>query len=261
MEKAKEKSNKRKTISKKLRFEVFKRDSFKCQYCGATSPEVILEVDHIIPIKEGGDNSITNLITACDKCNRGKGAKLLSDDSTIKKQRKQLEEINKRRDQLEMMIKWKQELLKLEEESLESIKKIWEKKVNCKLTERGINDLKILVQKYPLNIILDAIDASVKQYLLPSQDGFTLNSIEKAFKYISKICHIKTIEKDKPYLRDLFYIRGILRNKFNNFDEPYALRLLEKAYLNGASIERLKDIAMEAYRWGEWLDEMWGLGA
>ena len=30
---------KRKTISKKTRFEVFKRDSFKCQYCGASAPE------------------------------------------------------------------------------------------------------------------------------------------------------------------------------------------------------------------------------
>lgn len=261
MDENKSNFNKRKTISKKLRFEVFKRDSFKCQYCGSTSPDVILEVDHIIPIKEGGDNDITNLITACNKCNRGKGARLLSDDSAIKKQKKQLDELNKRREQLEMMLKWKQELLKLEDKSFESIKNIWEKKTCCKLTDYGISNLKILIKKYPINIILDAIDASVKQYLLPSNDGFTRDSIEKAFKYISKICHIKTIEIEKPYLRDLFYIRGILRNKFNYLDEPYALKLLEKAYLNGISINRLKEIAMEAYRWRDWLDDMWDLGA
>lgn len=42
----------RKPISKKLRFEVFKRDGFRCAYCGKFPPAVILEVDHIEPIME-----------------------------------------------------------------------------------------------------------------------------------------------------------------------------------------------------------------
>ena len=46
--------NKRKSITKSVRFEVFKRDGFKCQYCGASAPDVILEVDHIVPVAEGG---------------------------------------------------------------------------------------------------------------------------------------------------------------------------------------------------------------
>ena len=40
------KSPKRKSISKKARFEVFKRDSFTCQYCGRTAPDVVLHLDH-----------------------------------------------------------------------------------------------------------------------------------------------------------------------------------------------------------------------
>ena len=62
----------RKPLSKKLRFEVFKRDSFSCQYCGSTPPKVILEVDHIIPVSKKGTNEIDNLITSCFDCNRGK---------------------------------------------------------------------------------------------------------------------------------------------------------------------------------------------
>jgi hypothetical protein len=62
----------RKPISKRLRFEVFKRDSFTCQYCSAKPPRVPLEVDHIIPVSKSGDNTISNLITACFDCNRGK---------------------------------------------------------------------------------------------------------------------------------------------------------------------------------------------
>jgi CRISPR/Cas system Type II protein with McrA/HNH and RuvC-like nuclease domain len=64
----------RKPLSKKARFDVFKRDNFRCQYCGQTPPVVVLEVDHITPVAEGGTNSVDNLICSCFDCNRGKGA-------------------------------------------------------------------------------------------------------------------------------------------------------------------------------------------
>lgn len=70
-------ANKRKALSKKLRFEVFKRDCFVCQYCGSHPPKSILHVDHIVPVKEGGQNDIDNLVTSCDACNLGKGARSL----------------------------------------------------------------------------------------------------------------------------------------------------------------------------------------
>ena len=60
------------SISKKIRFEVFKRDGFRCAYCGKTPPEVMLEIDHIDPKSKGGKDDINNLITACFDCNRGK---------------------------------------------------------------------------------------------------------------------------------------------------------------------------------------------
>lgn len=68
----------RRSISKKLRFEVFKRDGFVCQYCGSHPPDVILHVDHIHPVKDGGSNDINNLVTACESCNLGKGARSLT---------------------------------------------------------------------------------------------------------------------------------------------------------------------------------------
>lgn len=64
----------RKPIPKRIRFEVFKRDSFTCQYCGAHPPGVILHVDHIVAVASGGENEIDNLITSCEPCNAGKGA-------------------------------------------------------------------------------------------------------------------------------------------------------------------------------------------
>lgn len=71
-------TNGRKPISKRVRFEVFKRDLFACQYCGAHPPGVLLHVDHIDPVANGGENDFDNLITACEPCNLGKGARLLS---------------------------------------------------------------------------------------------------------------------------------------------------------------------------------------
>jgi hypothetical protein len=64
---------------KKLRFEIFKRDSFVCQYCGSHPPKAILHVDHIVPVADGGENDEDNLTTSCAACNLGKGARSLKD--------------------------------------------------------------------------------------------------------------------------------------------------------------------------------------
>lgn len=70
---------KRKALGTKQRFEVFKRDQFTCQYCGAHPPAVVLHVDHIVAVAAGGQNEDDNLITACSDCNLGKGARALGD--------------------------------------------------------------------------------------------------------------------------------------------------------------------------------------
>lgn len=90
---------KRKGISQKRRFEVFKRDRFTCQYCGRTPPDVVLALDHIVPVASGGDNSEINLTTACFDCNIGKSDRSLDQvrPSTVE----QIAEMKERRKQLE----------------------------------------------------------------------------------------------------------------------------------------------------------------
>jgi len=54
------------------------RDGFKCQYCGRMVGDgAVLVVDHIVPVKEGGNNEMENLITACSDCNMGKADTLI----------------------------------------------------------------------------------------------------------------------------------------------------------------------------------------
>lgn len=65
-------SSSSRTLSVRTRFEIFKRDDFTCRYCGRTSPEVVLQVDHIVPRAAGGSDDPLNLATSCWECNSGK---------------------------------------------------------------------------------------------------------------------------------------------------------------------------------------------
>ncbi len=71
---------KRKGLSASLRWQVFARDAFTCRYCGVQAGDdgVILHADHLISVADGGTNAMDNLITACSRCNGGKGAKSLT---------------------------------------------------------------------------------------------------------------------------------------------------------------------------------------
>lgn len=67
------------TLSKRTRFEVLKRDGFRCRYCGTSSLSALLHVDHVIPRAEGGSDDPTNLVAACAACNLGKSDVQLDD--------------------------------------------------------------------------------------------------------------------------------------------------------------------------------------
>lgn len=64
----------RKPIGARKRFRVLQKCGFTCVYCGRTASEVRLEIDHVIPVSQGGTNDEANLTAACVDCNRGRGA-------------------------------------------------------------------------------------------------------------------------------------------------------------------------------------------
>lgn len=61
-------------VSKRLRFEILRRDNHTCQLCGGSAPEVRLTVDHVIPVTLGGPDAAENLQAACVDCNAGKSS-------------------------------------------------------------------------------------------------------------------------------------------------------------------------------------------
>lgn len=58
------------------RFNVFLRDKWECQYCGDHFVTKELTFDHVIPRSRGGRTAWTNIVAACQKCNRTKGSRL-----------------------------------------------------------------------------------------------------------------------------------------------------------------------------------------
>jgi hypothetical protein len=61
-------------VSKRLRYEILRRDSHTCRYCGASAPDAPLRVDHVTPVALGGTDHPTNLATSCEPCNSGKSS-------------------------------------------------------------------------------------------------------------------------------------------------------------------------------------------
>ncbi len=182
---------KRKPLPKSIRFEVFKRDSFTCQYCGRSAPDVILECDHIVPVAEGGKDEPINLITSCRDCNRGKGKKFLSDTESIKRQKKQLDDLNEIREQTEMMVEWKRELLKIREKEIDFVESIifsvWRTSTDRrgpKLKDAGRHYIGSLIEDFGLDEVKISVSIAIGKYF-----DDTKESLECAIGKIGGICY------------------------------------------------------------------------
>jgi hypothetical protein len=248
----------RTAISKRTRFEVFKRDKFACQYCGKAAPNVVLQVDHIQPCAKDGDSDILNLVTACQDCNAGKSDKVLSDDTAVQKRKQQLDDLQERREQLGMMVEWQKTLLDLDETATQEVGSLWSRLVSpYTLTSIGYERLGKLVRKYGLGEIFECMRISVDQYAERGGDSsFTHASVIKAFDYIERIARSRKKIQERPYLADLYLIRNIARSRCNYFNDWAGLALIEKAYLAGHDTDELREIALYTRRWSDWSAEM-----
>lgn len=240
----KEKSKKRIPLSKKLRFEVFKRDSFTCQYCGRMAPDVILEVDHIVPVAEGGTNDILNLITSCHDCNSGKGKRRLSQNDEVKVQQEQLKQLNKKREQLQMMIQWKKELENFENEQVSIIESIFSEKCCVSFAPIAKKSILKLIKKYGFELVYDSSKISIETYYTePTKENAGI-----AFKYIERICFNKKKQEENPILKDINYLVKIAKNRYSYLRVRDLKSFLFK-HMEQEDIEDIKSIIKECKSW------------
>lgn len=242
---------KKKGTPKKLRFEVFKRDSFTCQYCGRKAPDVILHVDHVVPESDGGPTTLLNLITSCRDCNLGKSDRHLSDNSVISAQQAQLAELQERREQLDMMVRWREGLRDIKSQTVDALADYWSGHIKPYVTnDTGRAHIRELLGKYDPDMIMQAMDTAADQYLVASQggNGVERQSASDAFWKIRGICAVKS-SPDSEARRRLYYIRGILRNRLSYINDGKCIPLLQRAVDNGMDLDTVQSIAKTASSW------------
>ena len=85
----------------KLRWQILERDKYTCQYCGQSAPDIKLEVDHKVPLVDGGTDDPDNLVASCWACNRGKNG--LRQSIVLRREKKNVDlniSLNNRRKQV-----------------------------------------------------------------------------------------------------------------------------------------------------------------
>lgn len=238
---------KRKSLSKKKRFEVFKRDKFTCQYCGKNAPDVVLEVDHIRPVSKGGNNDILNLITSCFDCNRGKSNRELDDSTAINKQVDQLKVLQERRDQINMMLQWKMDLENESDMQIEFIDERIFELTNYHLNDEEKRNMRSWLNKYNLDIILSSIKDALKYLKRGSEENsVTQNSWDIFVKKIQSISYVKSQIKENPVWEDVYKIRYIVDKELNlvsGHEKGRVKDLLFNAFNSGVSTQVVKDHA------------------
>ena len=166
---------KRKAISPKTRFDIFKRDSFTCQYCGATPPSAILHVDHVLPVVNGGENGDDNLVTACSNCNQGKGARSL--ELVPKSLQEKAGEVAEREAQLKGYSKILEAKRKRIENDVWKIVDALNGAPTTQYDRRNLASIRKFIEKLPFHSVLEAAEISSSRFT-----GY------KGFRYFCGIC-------------------------------------------------------------------------
>lgn len=238
---------KRIPIPLRIRTEVLKRDAFTCQYCGRKPPEVVLEIDHIKPVAKGGTNDIINLVTACRDCNRGKSDIELDDNTIISKQRKQLEELNEKQQQLKMMVEWREELSKMSDTEIDTIVKLIRKETSFLVGEDGKRAIKNLIRRYKFSEAYECVELAIAEYYYDAMD---FDALMKKANSIAK--HRKNDGND-PYLYTKNKLCKYASKKFaKDYDRQTLLSMLNKVNLQGYE-ETMFMLFKEAQTWEDLL--------
>ncbi len=237
----------RKALPNSVRFEVFKRDKFACQYCGRKAPDVLLNADHIKPVADGGTDDLMNLATSCRDCNSGKSDRLLGDDTAVEKSRAQAELIEERRQQVRMMSDWQVELASMNVET-DAMDEVVHRVSGRRLTDQGKREARKLCRKYGVQEVIASIAIAFDQY-----------DADNAWPMVSRICYWRQEEQRVPGTHEVWRVISSVSRVFSGQvweRRQYAERLLD-AKANGLDWQRLHRSAEEfclGNKWRAWTD-------
>ena len=258
---------KRKSITLSIRFEVFKRARFRCQYCGVrqTDDGVVLHVDHVVPVFEGGTNDIVNLVAACASCNLGKGATRLDDHVALAQSLDRLEDIQHRRDNLQLMARWHEECRHEVTESVALIMKCWSEWSRCPAMPDDLQavmseHIRAWIRTFGALEVLEGVRIAVDRYVQFGVDGQPVgSSLAQSWQKIGGVCATRRAQQRGSLVSRLKYIRGILSNRFGDHSPGVydaALPVLRDAASRGVAVELIEKCAKHACSWSQFLDSL-----
>jgi len=220
-------------LTKKTRFTVFERDGFTCQYCGRKPPEIILNADHIVSRKDGGDDDIDNLITSCRDCNIGKFSKSLPKKPNQYK--KKIADLKEKTSQLEGYYEYLKNKNAEDLKKLNIFNKAWQDSFPDEhLTDKGLRAINKLLHTYTADQIFEAIKIT----------GEAGKDAEAAFPYMHGVLKNLKLKQDNPEAyeekREIYKIRMKLMYKY-----PYYNDRLFWKWVNDGALAREININME----------------
>lgn len=143
----------RKSTGKRLRFEIFKRDGFRCVYCGATPTQSILHADHVIPVADGGPTTADNLVTACQDCNLGKSSVSLDNKKLSKPILTQAHK--EHAEQIKQFLAVEKEIMEARQSVVDEFSEFWEGTIGP-LSQDMYNRIESLVRDWPIDKLIGA---------------------------------------------------------------------------------------------------------
>lgn len=149
-------------VSVRVRFEVLKRDDFTCRYCGRRSPEVVLQVDHVVPQCQGGTDDPMNLVTSCWECNSGKGDAPLSQILTGEDPHDAAILLLERERQLREYNRVLSDVLERKQQALIRLRKYWQAATGVDLAPADQTCILNLLDAVPEAVLAEAAFAAVR---------------------------------------------------------------------------------------------------
>lgn len=160
---------KRTGLSPRLRFEVFKRDGFRCVYCGATPVESPLHIDHVKAVADGGGDDPTNLVTACQACNGGKSNVPLEQRRLGPKRTP--EEAADHADQILAYLAAEKAVVEAKRAVSDSIAEEWGRATGFEPTVQERSFLSAAVDRYGMANVVEAIGVAVARVGISSRNS------------------------------------------------------------------------------------------
>lgn len=205
----------RRAISKRLRFEIFKRDDFTCVYCGARAAGGDgLHVDHLTPVASGGKNEPDNLVTACAACNLGKGAVHLDAVNFAELSSRNL---MSRQARLKTAIQVSRQVTEAQIEIWDCVEH------QLRLTfgkSHGLSDRQA-------SLVLDAVEryGMEKVVAFLREPPHKYKSADDVLSALPKVLYVQNASQ---HSKTAYYVRGILRNRLQYVNNRSALMLCDE---------------------------------